>query len=91
MISTMNGSPAKSQVQNGVPIIGDKITNGSPATTPLRKFQNDEEIWDRTPKISRMNSMECWDYTIELECLQGPQGFLYFLVFNFSHLIQFFI
>ncbi|CAO1375987.1 unnamed protein product [Diamesa tonsa] len=20
-----------------------------------------------------MNSMECWDYTIELECLQGPQ------------------
>lgn len=77
----MNGSPAKSQVQNGVSIISDKITNGSPATTPLRKFQNDEEIWDRTPKISRMNSMECWDYTIELECLQGPQGFLCFFSF----------
>lgn len=24
--------------------------------------------------VSRMNSMECWDYTIELECLQGPEG-----------------
>lgn len=23
---------------------------------------------------SRQNSMECWDYTIELECLQGPEG-----------------
>ncbi|CRK93157.1 CLUMA_CG006598, isoform A [Clunio marinus] len=32
-----------------------------------------EEIWDRTPILSRMNSMECWDYTIELECLNGPQ------------------
>lgn len=73
----MNGSPAKSKLQNGVPTIGEKITNGSSATTPLRKFQNDEEIWDRTPKISLMNSMECWDYTIELECLQGPQGFFY--------------
>lgn len=33
-----------------------------------------EEIWDRTPILSRMNSLECWDYTIELECLNGPQG-----------------
>lgn len=24
--------------------------------------------------ISQQNSMECWDYTIELECLQGPEG-----------------
>lgn len=21
-----------------------------------------------------MNSLDCWDYTIELECLQGNQG-----------------
>lgn len=21
-----------------------------------------------------MSSMDCWDYTIELECLQGNQG-----------------
>lgn len=20
------------------------------------------------------NSLECWDYSIELECLQGPEG-----------------
>lgn len=24
--------------------------------------------------LSRLNSMECWDYTIELECLRGPEG-----------------
>lgn len=38
--------------------------------------------------ISRQNSMECWDYTIELECLQGPEGCCandyYFLILNFS-------
>lgn len=34
-----------------------------------------EDVWDRTPILSRMNSMECWDYTIELECLNGPQGY----------------
>lgn len=24
--------------------------------------------------LSRMNSMDCWDYTVELECLNGPEG-----------------
>lgn len=24
--------------------------------------------------LSKLNSMDCWDYTIELECLNGPQG-----------------
>ena len=23
---------------------------------------------------SAMNSLECWDYSVELECLQGPDG-----------------
>ena len=23
---------------------------------------------------STMNSLECWDYSVELECLQGPEG-----------------
>lgn len=55
---------------NQTPIINDKLTNGS----PQKVFHNQEEIWDRTPIMSRMNSMECWDYTIELECLNGPQG-----------------
>lgn len=37
--------------------------------------QEEKPCWDRaTPFLSRMNSMECWDYTIELECLNGPQG-----------------
>jgi hypothetical protein len=42
--------------------------------TPQKKL---DDIWERKPvmsSISRMNSMECWDYTIELECLNGPQG-----------------
>lgn len=37
--------------------------------------KKDDDIWDhRTPVISRLNSLECWDYTIELECLSGTQG-----------------
>lgn len=56
---------------NQAPIISEKLSNGS----PQKVFQNQEEIFfDRTPILSRMNSMECWDYTIELECLNGPQG-----------------
>lgn len=51
-------------------IINEKLTNGS----AKKVFQSPEEVWDRTPLLSRMNSMECWDYTIELECLNGPQG-----------------
>lgn len=23
---------------------------------------------------TQMNSLDCWDYSIELSCLQGPQG-----------------
>lgn len=30
---------------------------------------------------SILNSMDCWDYTIELECLTGPQGILLFFFF----------
>lgn len=26
------------------------------------------------PSLSKLNSLDCWDYTIELECLNGPQG-----------------
>jgi len=41
------------------------------APTPTPK----DDIWD-TPSSpsSNMTSMDCWDYTVELECLQGPQG-----------------
>lgn len=55
--------------------------------------EHQEEIWDRTPKFTRMNSLECWDYTIELECLNGPQGSsldtLFKLdIFSFSHIFH---
>lgn len=39
--------------------------------------KDDEDIWesDLAPApISRLNSLDCWDYTIELECLRGPEG-----------------
>lgn len=29
---------------------------------------------------SDLASLDCWDYTIELECLRGPQGI--FNIFN---------
>lgn len=25
---------------------------------------------------SDLSSLDCWDYTIELECLRGPQGII---------------
>ena len=28
-------------------------------------------VWD--PQ-TQMNSLDCWDYSIELSCLQGPEG-----------------
>lgn len=52
-----------------ITVISEKVQS---VTTVGQKSH--EEIWDRTPMLSRMNSMECWDYTIELECLNGPQG-----------------
>lgn len=39
--------------------------------------KDDEDIWETDlppPSISRLNSLDCWDYTIELECLRGPEG-----------------
>jgi hypothetical protein len=67
------------------PIIGDKLANGSPQKT----F---DDVWDRKPvnpsTLSRMNSIssmagDClWDYTVELECLNGPQGTCFSFVLN---------
>lgn len=30
---------------------------------------------------SDLASLDCWDYTIELECLRGPQGIIYILYY----------
>lgn len=55
--------------------IDGPVINGKSTKAAKQKVgRSPEEIWDRTPLLSRMNSMECWDYTIELECLNGPQG-----------------
>lgn len=37
--------------------------------------QNDPN-WDQGEQnpLSRMNSLDCWDYSIELECLRGTPG-----------------
>ena len=28
----------------------------------------------RNKSDSALNSLECWDYSVELECLNGPDG-----------------
>lgn len=57
-------------------LISEKLAHNSKVSLIS---DHQEEIWDRTPILSRMNSLECWDYTIELECLNGPQGSHYFI------------
>ena len=34
-----------------------------------RAMQNRKSAADST-----LNSLECWDYSVELECLRGPDG-----------------
>lgn len=35
--------------------------------------------------MTMLSSLDCWDYTIELECLRGgPEGFYYFLISIFQ-------
>lgn len=36
----------------------------------MSRRRSSSTSWDSTTP----NSMECWDYTVELECLQGPEG-----------------
>lgn len=31
-------------------------------------------VVQQTTAESNLNSLECWDYSVELECLQGPDG-----------------
>jgi len=39
-----------------------------------RAMQNRKSAADST-----LNSLECWDYSVELECLRGPDGSLQIL------------
>ena len=36
---------------------------------------------------SAMNSLECWDYSVELECLQGSDGKFCFNVFLYNNFV----
>ena len=40
---------------------------------------------------SAMNSLECWDYSVELECLQGSDGNVDVLVYNLFFIIARFL
>lgn len=44
-------------------------------TSSSSSSKDDVEYWEiNPPAVSRLSSMDCWDYTIELECLKGPEG-----------------
>lgn len=34
-----------------------------------------DTYWEASPSaLPSLPSLDCWDYSIELECLQGPEG-----------------
>lgn len=48
--------------------------------------KEDVDYWEINPQpppsqVSRLSSMDCWDYSIELECLKGPEGFYFYFHF----------
>jgi hypothetical protein len=49
---------------------------GGAMSQHFQKNHDPEEVKDGGEILSRMNSMECWDYSIELECLDGPPGYI---------------
>ena len=55
-----------------------EVSLSSSSTTSSAK--DDVDYWEVNPpptpgSLSRLNSMDCWDYSIELDCLKGPEGF----------------
>lgn len=60
---------------------------GGPSDVAVHNMNNHNQ-WEvissssTSSSVSRMNSMECWDYTIELECLQGPEGCYFIIVIS---------
>lgn len=67
-----------------------EVSLSSSSTTSSSKDEVD--YWEVNPPpqptnpLSRLNSMDCWDYSIELECLKGPEGrfsFLYYFFYDF--------
>lgn len=64
-----------------------EVSLSSSSTTSSR---DDVDYWEVNPpppssSLSRLNSLECWDYSIELDCLKGPEGFIFFyFIYGFS-------
>lgn len=52
--------------------------HSSPTTTSSISVTNTSIPVQSEKKLMRaesnLNSLECWDYSVELECLQGPDG-----------------
>ncbi|XP_065074937.1 uncharacterized protein centrocortin isoform X2 [Ochlerotatus camptorhynchus] len=84
----MNGGPASPATQLGNGGVGVTQTGSQPQSPQLSQPQplgHNGGLWDigggggggsgapSLTSLSRLNSMECWDYTIELECLRGPE------------------
>lgn len=83
----MNGGPTSTATQLGNGGVGMTPTGSQPQSPQLSQPQpmgHNGGMWDigggggsgapSLSSLSRLNSMECWDYTIELECLRGPEG-----------------
>lgn len=55
--------------------------------------KDDVDYWEVNPvpqatTLTQLSSLNCWDYTIELDCLKGPEGAflqLYFFLFKFFY------
>lgn len=51
-----------------------ELANGSYVKRVPPSLMTNGSHLNGLPSLSKLNSLDCWDYTIELECLQGPQG-----------------
>lgn len=59
-----------------------EVSLSSSSTTSSAK--DDVDYWEVNPSttpLSRLNSMDCWDYSIELDCLKAPEGFILLLIY----------
>lgn len=67
-----------------------EVSLSSSSTTSSSCTKDDVDYWEVNPpptpaSISRLNSLDCWDYSIELDCLKGPEGCFFFVLLLFSY------
>lgn len=48
--------------------------------------KDDVDYWEvnpvpQTTTLTQLSNLDCWDYTIELDCLKGPEGALFAIIF----------